>query len=152
MAHPVMATPALGTSWRQQSGPRVGWSLCLKSAVEKTRDARQPRDRWGFQGNFGQVLTLSKTSRSFSICSPILEGLATSRIMVIAWSVKNTHPIICWAMFILFFLLAANSPGRHRTTHLNETSWPGNMVLLFSPAFSQKVPWKGSDLPFKGVS
>lgn len=67
------------------------------------RQCLQAQGPVGIPGKFpGQVPSLPETSHSFPVCFTV-QWLATSRMKVTAQFVKNTHPIICWIIFILYF-------------------------------------------------
>lgn len=140
----------MGMSRRQSPG-QGGLDPLTEECPGEDRQCLQAQEQAGIPGKFpGQVLSLPETSHSISVCFTV-QWLATSRTKVTVQFVKNTHPIICWIIFILYFP-GLSSPGRNRTTHLNEESQSGNTFFLLLPAFSQKVPCEGSDLPLKGIS
>lgn len=148
--------PAAGTAARtkfwaglyQEAQPRVGW---LKSALQRTGNAYKHRGQWVFQENF---------QAKFPPClrphTPFLFVLLFSGWLPAEWksqlSLLKILTQLSVGSYLSFIFLVVSNFGRHRTTHPNEGSQFWNMVFSSLPAFSPKVPWEGSDLPFKRVS
>lgn len=140
-AHPTVA-PCYGHKQGATARAKDGLCPLTEECLGEDRQCSQV-----FQGSFGKVLSSCETPHSFSVCSTVLQGLATSRIKVTARSVKNTHPIICWAMFIIYFPGCKQS-WKAQTTHPSEDSQWSLILNCFLPT----NPCEGSDLPFKRVS
>lgn len=83
-----------GPGWAGSSDWRVPWrqQAVLRSTGQVVIPGKFP----------GQVLSLPETSHSFPVCFTV-QWLTTSRMKVTAQFVKNTHPIISWNIFILYF-------------------------------------------------
>lgn len=152
-----LALTMTGTS-RSHSLSRGGLDSLTEECPGEDRECLQAQGQVGIPRKFpDQVVYLLETSHSFSVCFTV-QWLATGRMKVTVQWPSNKIILLkiptqsSVGSSLSFIFLVVNSPGRHRTTHLNEGSQSGHMVFLSSPAFSQKVPCEGSNLPLKGVS